>query len=582
MQKKYFLVTTAIEETWSEERPTLFLGEWCRLYSRKDRWSKMDAVILPYHWEDRSRFYSDYLYMNKIYENILFSLSTHLNQKHSVNHSVRYWRILVGPWLAYFIHMLMDRWLSINSAVDSYEISETIILTGCEEDLVPNDMNQFVTFFRKDIWNHLLYSEIIKRKNIPFSIKKYSKPNDDPGFIKDGFKKRALGNYSKIVKPFVRKRDVFIKNSYLSKVNETLLHVKIGQFPQFWPDIQPVRAVFDWQQRNWRLDIEAANEFEQLLIDIIPEQIPKIFLEGYELLREQVENLPWPENPSVIYTSNVLWHDTVSMAYTAAKVDKGSKLVYGQHGGVYGTAKFSFAEEHEIKVSNRYLTWGWRCETNGSIIPVGISKAVTTPNLNWNDNDCLLLITLNLPRYTYRLCSESAINLAKYFEENFIFTDRLTDTLKKKLLVRLTPWDDGWCASSRWLDRFPSVNIDSGHKKIYGLMKKSRIVVLTYNQTGILETLSMRIPSILFCSLETAPLRESAIPFYAELKRVGILHDNPESAADHVNKVWDDVNAWWMNDDVQSVVTNFTNHYCHRPRNIVHRVKTILQSLSGN
>ena len=52
-KEKRFLITTALEETWDEDLPVLFLGEWCQLYSRKDCWSKMDFRILPYHWSDQ-------------------------------------------------------------------------------------------------------------------------------------------------------------------------------------------------------------------------------------------------------------------------------------------------------------------------------------------------------------------------------------------------------------------------------------------------------------------------------------------------------------------------------------------------
>ena len=37
------LVTTALEETWPpHNQPVLFLGEWCRLYSRKLIWKELD------------------------------------------------------------------------------------------------------------------------------------------------------------------------------------------------------------------------------------------------------------------------------------------------------------------------------------------------------------------------------------------------------------------------------------------------------------------------------------------------------------------------------------------------------------
>jgi len=49
-----FLITTPLEETWPNDSktPVLFLGEWCRVHSRKERWSKMNAEVLPYHWND--------------------------------------------------------------------------------------------------------------------------------------------------------------------------------------------------------------------------------------------------------------------------------------------------------------------------------------------------------------------------------------------------------------------------------------------------------------------------------------------------------------------------------------------------
>ena len=42
---KRLLVTTALEETWGRDVPVIFLGEWCRQYSRKHIWAKMDALV---------------------------------------------------------------------------------------------------------------------------------------------------------------------------------------------------------------------------------------------------------------------------------------------------------------------------------------------------------------------------------------------------------------------------------------------------------------------------------------------------------------------------------------------------------
>ena len=61
IMKEYTIVTTALEETWPDDKQSvLFLGEWCRLYSRKHRWEKMDAEVLEYPWDDRVKLYQNY------------------------------------------------------------------------------------------------------------------------------------------------------------------------------------------------------------------------------------------------------------------------------------------------------------------------------------------------------------------------------------------------------------------------------------------------------------------------------------------------------------------------------------------
>jgi putative transferase (TIGR04331 family) len=145
--------------------------------------------------------------------------------------------------------------------------------------------------------------------------------------------------------------------------------------------------------------------------------------------------------------------------------------------------------------------------------------------------------------------------------------------------VRLALSDQGQGAFLRWHERFPNIQVDVGLNKITNLMQEARLVVLTYNQTGMLESLASGIPTILFCDLKVTPLCEMAIPYYAELKGVGIFHDTPESAALHVNMVWSDVDAWWCRVDVQDAVTHFTNEYCRRSKNILDGIENVLRDV---
>lgn len=112
---KRILVTTALEKTWpSVDKKIIFLGEWCKLYERKQIWEQYDHLVASYHWDDRGKLEKDYMLLKSLYESTLRELTKKLNAVHEVSFSLRYWRIIVGPWLGYFIQILFDRWFSIN------------------------------------------------------------------------------------------------------------------------------------------------------------------------------------------------------------------------------------------------------------------------------------------------------------------------------------------------------------------------------------------------------------------------------------------------------------------------------------
>ena len=120
--KKRFLITTAEYNTWNTEMPILFLGEWCRLYKQRNIWKDFDAVVVPYHWDDREKYYEDYSYLQEVYEETLRTSCDALNIYHGTNYSVRYWRIIIGPWLFKFINTLYDRWIMVHEAANNYSI----------------------------------------------------------------------------------------------------------------------------------------------------------------------------------------------------------------------------------------------------------------------------------------------------------------------------------------------------------------------------------------------------------------------------------------------------------------------------
>lgn len=598
------LITTAIEDTWDCNVPVVFLGEWCRMYGRKSVWENMDAEIALYHWDDRAKLKRDYEYLCELYERVLPRLANHLNEIHRVDHSLRYWRILVGPWLSYFIHILFDRWESIQQVIRDYAISETTILAWQEQSMVPYSMEHFFSeLMVSHEWNHSIYAYILENFTGVRCVKKPSpKPFERvrdkiPRSKAVSLKRKILSAYSKVAAHLVRNEDIFLIATYLSAFDELKLHVRFSQAPQLWKTIPSVVCPVDWLQRKKTLNDDTHNVFEKCLVSLIPRQIPTAYLEGYKKILEQTQSVPWPKWPRLIFTSNALWHDTVSMAYSACHVENGAKLVYGQHGG-YGLPEFMWSEQHERAIADRYLTWGWVEQGSTNLVPVGILKPISKyKGRSGSKRNRLLLVRGLWPPYTFRL--DSGVGLAPLLatiDGCIRLAGLLPDHLRNdSLIVRLYPLanafssegrkadrsaTDFYCEDMRWRSSWPEVRLSDGSDPIADLVAQSRLVIYTYNGgTGYLEFMAADVPVIAFWDMNASPVRDSAIPYFDELRRVGIFHETPESVAAHVAKIWDDVEGWWKGAEVQEVLVRFKARYCNLPDNLLDCVETALRDV---
>ena len=81
------LVTTALESTWGEGQNILFLGEWCKKFSRRHAWKKKSSMTQTSDWSDRAKLANDYEYISELYERVLAWLVVEMNYLHKVNHT---------------------------------------------------------------------------------------------------------------------------------------------------------------------------------------------------------------------------------------------------------------------------------------------------------------------------------------------------------------------------------------------------------------------------------------------------------------------------------------------------------------
>ena len=173
----FLIVTTALQSTWGNKTPTIFLGEWCKKLSTRNLWSEPEFKTLPYHWADRKKLNKDHDYLENINESLLEHLTDLLNKAHKINLPKRSWRIIIGPWLYSFISVIWDRWETISLLNKMYiEGSSNTFATKVFQtdalDITPDDFNQFRELLDSDWWNHIVFTKIFEfRQDININIR---------------------------------------------------------------------------------------------------------------------------------------------------------------------------------------------------------------------------------------------------------------------------------------------------------------------------------------------------------------------------------------------------------------------------
>ncbi len=582
-----FLITTADQRFWKTNEPVLFLGEWCKLFSQRAVWEKLDCEVLPYHWDDRKKLHRDYLYLQGFYEELLQELAEKLNEIHCVNHTLRYWRILVGPWLGYFVPMLFDRWEMIQRAVNNYSLDGVQIIDAVPEQVVPNDMIHFNRLFIEDAWNEAIYGQLLQGwTTVP--IEKVQQNASHKNMVSAPptlsftrrLKQKLVHIASFCLQIFTREDEAFFIATYLPIEQDFYLQLRLGQISKFWYRVPAPQVQVDWPQRQWQVGKSGMGGFPAIVRAMIPRHIPALYIEGYTALRALCDALPWPKKPRLIVTSNSHEADDVFKAWASEKVEAGAHMVVGQHGGNYGIDRWNFAEEHECTISNSWLSWGWDDEERPQIKPVSNLKMVGVA-MEWDPDGNILMVACTVPRYSYRMFSVPvATQWLDYFEDQCRFVAAMPERLRNRLLLRLHEQDYGWCQKQRLQDRFPEVRLDDGRGRITPLIKKARIYVSTYNATTFLESLALNIPTIMFWNPSHWELRDSAVPYFERLKAVGIFHETPEAAAHQMTRVWDNVAVWWNSETVQTVRKEFCHRYSRMPERPLDELEQALLEIS--
>lgn len=572
-----FLATTDYRPFWDTEDELLFLGPWCTRYDRRHEWERLKYRYLPNPWNDRGRLDRDIAYCIGVVDHLIEDLTAYLNATHNVSHGPRYWRILLGFWLHYYVHDLYGRYVYVREALEQFPDIQTVCLAP-DSWLTPRDTTECVAQYEQDRFPLQLYSQVLRAagRALPERSATFACSADVDRMASGTARLRPLAERwidrgVSWLQPW-RQRDIV-----LSDLNFSIRHVwaiirATGFRARLLCETLPRSARGErksWPGRDGLGSLKTRDEFQQVLVHTLSCNFPTVFLEGYARAREACR-AGWEPPPRVL-VSSVGWVFNEYFKFVAAEsVERGSRLLGIQHGGVYGIGKSVAGEVLERSITDRWYAWGWASLTDdpkvGDLPSPQVARIARSAHRGPTDQ-ILYVSTVVLPISIHRMhnCPIGS-QFEEYFDWRLKFIGALSKQVADQILIRLYPVDLGWNQAQRIKDAVPGVRLDDMTSGLKDRLKGVRLALFDHSGTSFLEGLASGVPCLLFWNPAHWECRPVVAPYMDSLRHAGILFDDPVMAAHQTVKVYADPETWWESDRVRQAREVFVERFAlNRP-----------------
>lgn len=527
----------------------VFMGESCLRYSRRSVWEPLLGEKLESPWLEDSRLSEAYDHIDDVIERLLPRLAGRLNSLHGTDYSVRFWRIQLGPWLMLYVPSLYDRFTFARGALARFPDLTTLTLAPTSF-VIPQDTFDYSVWAHTEFYNLQLISKVFTFLGKEFPNKEFKPPP---------------GNHPRPQRPSPFALTRLVKGAFNLAARRSKGIVL--EEPPFPPRMAMRIAVRSWgrvfprysrgyESHSWAtepglreglLDMGlGGGAFEELLTLILPTDMPKAFIEGFQSLGKDAGRR-FPSSPKAIMSTSGWYYDEVFKRWAAERAEKGTKLLGCQHGGNYGSLASNPSEDHELAVTDRYYTWGWKNEDDPRTIPMStpLLAGVTAIGAHGSKSG-ILLLTTSASRFVQSL-TLTPERTRQYFERQLRFSAALPPSERAALVHRPHFADYGWDIVERWKDRFPDVAVQGWDVPFVRALRECRLFVCDHFSTTYAQALALDKPCILFWETQSNEfrVRPEAREYHEMLRAAGILHDEPEAAAAEAARAYGDVEAWW-------------------------------------
>ena len=571
MRGKNILVTSLINNNKLNKKSNkiYLVDDFSDLESNKNR---EENQIIETNWSD-NKFTGNQNILIK-YKLLLKQLTKDLNNFHNTRYSEKFWELILGPWCITFINKYLENYYGIKEFFNKKKFSFHFIKTK-KNTFIPFDNKEFIIFTSNHFWQNNMTKMVIDDN----FLNQVSQKKINRKIILDYFSMDSLYNFnffiSEISLFLLRFSKILVLNIPMSIFPKIKLFFKLKQFGKiFFENHYKIKKINrdTFLSKYKKLD----NNLNNIIYNRLIENIPTMALENFKDLTSIINKKYKKINPSKIFLTTGLVGITEQLFFCALKKEKGSYLIINQHGGRYNMLKDFWFENHEKKISDKFISWGIKGKKNNK------TKYIGYPNKKFvrKKNPDKLLVALS-PNKDFIMYSENRKSRA---DKNFFclfnkkFLDKLNNEIKENNLF------------FKFKNNFQNLNLNYFTKKNISLIKldsskslsksvlKSKLVITNTASTVGLETFGSNIPTILINDIDIRHYNTRTKILLRLLNKNNLYFENLEHAANFINKNWKNIDKWWFSKVTQAAVSEFTKNYCYYDENYSTKLLKLLKT----
>ena len=533
----------------------IFAGEWCRINNNADI---KNYNIVPFQLNNIKEKQTYQKYLINIENIILKYLTKKLNDYNNLNEEEEFYYPIIGYWLINYIHRSFFQFKTIQYAVKTYENLSALVLKN-DAYVVPLGSMDTINLNTEEIYNFQNFSEVISF----FEINEIEVHLENQLVQKKIYKihKNTNPNILHELNYYKKKPTVTIVDPYIDSF-ENIKRIAYGSDKIIFDNFQysfyslEMPLIIDHSFRKQDLKIISEDDFILFLSKNILKNIPIIYLEGFCKFKNWINKQHIIKTP--IYYSSVGFYSNDFFKFFIAINRKSIKILSHQHGAGYGMDYISFPEYFEKKVSDVFFNFGWEKLNNSKYLP--FERIQYKPN-KYTANNNIVMILCDRYKYFHNLLS-TTISSQAIEEIEFIntFIEKLST---KKLFVRFYMRNLGWNKKELIIKRNKNKVIED-KSDIYNTLYESKLIIMDEIGTSFLQRIAINKPIFILIHPQRIQFRDEFLYFYNELKKIYVIHDNLESALIHFDKIKDNIEKWWMENEVQKVVKKFSYNYARK------------------